>query len=105
MKIPTILVSLTAMLCLLGCSKEGGASGKSKRLIPATAAEIAASTDYKLDHTTKSGIKCYVREISPEVARSITEDSPDHPFLADGEKPYLLVVVFNVKICDLTAEK
>lgn len=64
-----------------------------------------ASPDYKLEHTTKSGIKCYVREITLEVARSITENSPDHPFLAEGEKPYLFVVVHNGKVIDLAADE
>jgi len=103
MKIPSLAASLLVAVCLIGCSKSGG---KAKGMVPATAAELAAIPEFKLEHTTKSGVKCYVREISAEVAKTITERSPDHPFLSDEnpDKPYLLVVVNNGKICDLTAE-
>ena len=43
MNIRTIIVSLIATLCIIGCSKEGGSSSKSKRLVPATAAEVMVS--------------------------------------------------------------
>jgi hypothetical protein len=43
------LVSLVAVLCLLGCSK----AGSSRRLLPNTTAEVAASPDFKLDSTNK----------------------------------------------------
>jgi hypothetical protein len=104
MKTPTLFVTLITALCFLGCSKEGGSTGKAKGIVPATAAEIAALPEFKLEHTTKSGVKCYVRQITPEVARTITEESPDHRFLEDREPPYLLVIVYNDKIIDLTAD-
>src|SRR5438093_13333456 len=92
MKIKVGVVSLMAMCCFVGCSEEDSASssssskssGKSKRLVPTTAAEVMASTDYKLEHTTKSVVKCYVRPLTPEIVKSISEDSPDHEFL-NGE--------------------
>jgi hypothetical protein len=98
----TIIVSLIAAFCLLGCSKEGGSSSKFKRLVPATAAEVMASSDYKLEHTTKSGIKCYVRPLTPEIAKTVNDDSPDHEFLyGDEESPYyFLVLIRNGKIID-----
>ena len=102
-----------AMCCFVGCSEEDSASssssskssGKSKRLVPTTAAEVMASTDYKLEHTTKSGIKCYVRPLTPEIAKSISEDSPDHEFLnGDDDGPfYFLVLIRNGKIIDTEA--
>jgi len=104
MKTPTLIVSLSTALCILGCSKEGGSFGKAKGIVPPTAAEIAAIPEFKLEHTTKSGVKCYVRQITPEVARSITENSPDHRFLEDHKQPYLLVIVYNDKIIDLTSD-
>jgi len=102
MKNRTIIVSLIAALCLLGCSKEGGSSSKSKRLVSATAAEVMASSDYKLEHTTESGIKCYVRPLTPEIAKTVKDDSPDHEFLnGDEESPYyFLVLIRNGKIID-----
>jgi hypothetical protein len=103
MKIPTLIVSLVTALCIVGCSKEGS-SGKAKGIVPATAAEVAAIPEFKLEHTTKSGVKCYVRQITPEVARTITEKSPDYDYLEDREQPYLLVIVYNDKIIDLAAE-
>jgi hypothetical protein len=105
MRIPTIIVSLAAAICFMGCSKEGGSSGKSKGLVPKTAAEVMNSPDFKLEHTTKSGIQCYIRYLTPEMVRSIPENSRDHAFLADDEKkPYLFVPVHRGKVVDLTAD-
>jgi major membrane immunogen (membrane-anchored lipoprotein) len=105
MKIRTIIVSLTATLCLVGCSKDGGSSSKTKRLVPATAAEVTASSDYKLEHTTKTGIKLYVRELTPAIAKTITEDSPDHEFLNGDDQSayYFLVMIRDGKIVDTDA--
>ena len=105
MIIRTIIVSLIATLCLVGCSKEGSASGEAKRLVPATAAEVMASPNYKLEHTTKTGIKLYVRELTLEIAKTITVDSPDHEFLNGDEQShyYLLVMVRDGKIIDTEA--
>jgi hypothetical protein len=105
MNIRTIIVSLIAALCLIGCSKEGGSSTKTKRLVPATAAEVMASPDYKLEHTTKSGLKLYVRELTPEIAKPITVDSPDYEFLqGDEQSPYyFLVLIRDGKIIDTDA--
>jgi hypothetical protein len=99
MKTPLLIVSVMTVLCLLGCSKEGG---KSQGLVPATGAKVMASSDYKLEHTTKSGIKCYVRALTPEVGRSITPDNRDHQFLQGDEKTffYLLVPIRDGKIMD-----
>ena len=105
MNIRTIIVSLIATLCIIGCSKEGGSPSKSKRLVPATAAEVMASPDYKLEHTTKAGIKLYVRELTPEIAKPITFDSPDYEFLnGDDQSPYyFLVMIRDGKIIDTEA--
>jgi hypothetical protein len=106
MNIRTLIVFLVATLCLVGCSKEGGgAFPKTKRLVPATAAEVMASPDYKLELTTKAGIKLYVRELKPEIAKTITSDSPDHEFLnGDDQSPYyFLVMIRNGKIIDAEA--
>jgi hypothetical protein len=102
MKIPTLIVSLVTALCIVGCSKEGGSSGKAKGLVPATVAELTASPDFKLEHTTESGIKCYVRELTPEVASTIAEDSRDDHFLERRKRPYLFVVVLDGKMVDFT---
>jgi hypothetical protein len=123
MKIRIVIVSLVTAICMVGCSKENVSkdrvseenvskesvsTGKAKGLVPTTAAEIATSPEFKLEGTTKSGIKCYVREISPEVARSIPKDSPDRPFLGGdvmaGEQPYLLAFAYNGKVFALTTE-
>lgn len=70
--------------------------------MPATGAKVMASPDYKLEHTTKSGIKCYVRPLTPDVARAITADNRDHQFLQGNEKTsfYLLVPIRDGKIMD-----
>src|SRR6185503_1445665 len=100
MKIPTILVSLITALCFAGCSTESGSSkGSAKGLVPATAAEIIASPDFKLEHTTRSGIKCYTRPVSPEVYRSIETGSRDGEYLTGNERSgYFLVPIRNGKI-------
>lgn len=105
MNIRTIIVSLIATLCLIGCSKEGASSAKSKRIVPATAAEVMASPEYKLEYTTKAGIKLYVRELTPEIAKTITTESPDHEFLqGDNQSPYyFLVMIRDGKIIDAEA--
>lgn len=106
MKTHAIIVSFIVMLCFIGCSKEGGgSSAKTKRLVPATAAEVMASPDYKLEHTTKTGIKLYVRELTPEIAKTIGFDSPDHEFLqGDDQSPYyFLVMIRDGKIIDTEA--
>ena len=105
MKMPTIIVTLIAMLCFIGCSPGGSSSSNSLLLVPPTAAKVAASPDYKLEHTTESGIKCYVRDLTPEVARTISVDNPDFEFLkGDDTSPYyLLVLVRNGKIIDKEA--
>jgi hypothetical protein len=105
MNIRIIIVSLIAALCFIGCSKEGSSSTRSKRLVPATAAEVMASPDYKLEHTTKAGIKLYVRELTPEIAKTITYESPDHEFLnGDEQSPYyFLVMIRDGKIIDTEA--
>jgi len=105
MNIRTIIVSLVATLCLFGCSNEGGSSTKAKRLVPGTAAEVVASPDYKLEHTTRSGLRLYVRELTPEIAKTITGDSPDYEFLqGDEQSPYyFLVLVRDGKIIDTEA--
>lgn len=94
-----LILSLFATLCVIGCSKEGGSS---RALVPATGEKVMASPDYKLEHTTKSGIKCYVRPLTPEVARAITADNRDHQFLQGDEKTsfYLLVPLRDGKIMD-----
>ena len=105
MNISASIVSFIATLCIIGCSKEGSSSSKSKRLVPATAAEVTASPDYKFEHTTKAGIKLYVRELTPEIAKTITFDSPDHEFLnGDEQSPYyFLVMIRDGKIIDTEA--
>lgn len=102
MRTQTLIVSLAALLSLLGCSKQA----KLPRQVPATVAELEASPDFKLEHTTKSGIKCYVRYLTPEVADAIDEDNPDFPFLlfsgGEVEKPFLVAVVYKDRVvaCD-----
>ena len=106
MKIRTGIISFVAILCLIGCSKEGGSSStKAQRLVPTTAAEVMASPDYKLEHTTKAGIKLYVRELKLGIANTITLDSPDHEFLNGGDQcPYYFVVMIrDGKIIDTEA--
>jgi len=96
MKKPTLIASLVISLCLFGCSK-GGKAG----LVPSRAAELAASPEFKLENTTPSGVKCYVREITPEIAATIAADSRDSHFLEKHQQPYLLVFVCNDQIVDM----
>ena len=97
MRIHAFIGSIIATLCLIGCSKQGG----SKRLVPKTAAEVMASADYKLEHTTKGGIQCYVRPLTAEIAKTVSEDSPDHEFLYGDDGPnYFLVLIRDGKIIE-----
>ena len=101
MSIRAIILSLITALCFAGCSKEGSSSSKAKRLVPATAAEVTASPDFKLEYTTKTGVKLYVRELTPEIAtNSIGVNTPDFEFLNSYDQGlcYLLVPIRDGKI-------
>ena len=102
------IFALIALLFLFGCSKESE-SGKPKRVgrsyVPDNAAEVAASRDFKLEHSTKSGIQYYVCPLQQDIAKSISFDSPDYKFLTPASNPFFLVPVRNEQIVDLnTAE-
>jgi hypothetical protein len=103
---PTIALLITALF-LLGCSKESGPTKASaKGIVPATGEEIVASPDFKLEHTTKSGIKCYTRAVSPEVFRSIQSGTPDRKYLTGSEQAgFLLVPIRDGTIADLSTEE
>jgi hypothetical protein len=105
MKATTLIGSLFTALCLMSCSSGDDASVKAKRLVPTDAAEIASSPDYKFERTTKSGIKCYVRPLTPEVVASIPGDSPDREFLTTGKNPYFMVPIREDKILKLNKEE
>ena len=103
MKIKTIIVSLFGVLCIVSCSKQTGTVSKPKGLVPNTAAEVAGSPDFKLERTTKSGLKLYVRELTPEVANTISVDSSDFDFL-QGDRHhgcFFLVLIRGGKIVDV----
>src|SRR6185436_6005119 len=102
MKKLTVIASLVTSLSLFGCSNDGG---KGPGLVPRTAAKLAASPEFKLEHTTPSGVKCYVREITRETAATIAPDSRDSHFLEKHKQPYLQVFVCNDRIVDLRAMK
>lgn len=76
--------------------------GKSNGLVPNTAAGVAASPDFKLDHTTKSGLKIYSRELTPEIAKTISVDSPDFRFLQGDQQhiSFFLVLIRGGRIVD-----
>jgi len=103
MKIPSIIVLLVALSCLVGCSDNS--SNNSMLLVPPNAAKVLKSPSYRLEHTTASGIKCYVRPLVPEIARTISVDNPDFEYLrGDDINPYyLLVLIRNNKIIDKEA--
>jgi hypothetical protein len=98
MKNLTALASLIMSLCLFGCSRETAG------LVPRTAAKLETS-EFNLEHTTPSGVKCYVREITRETAAAIPPDSRDGHFLEKHKQPYLQVFVCNARIVDLRAIK
>src|SRR5262249_39476712 len=98
MKNLTALASLITSLFLLACSRE------SAGLVPRAAAKLEAS-EFRLEHTTPSGVKCYVREITRETANTISADSRDGHFLEKHKQPYLQVFVCNARIVDLRAIK
>jgi hypothetical protein len=100
MNMRTILVSLVVTLCVIGCSKDGGPSVK-QQLVPGTVAELETSPDFKLDYTTKGGIKCYMRPVTAKVADAIPENSPDYKFLIQGQKPYLLAIAYQGEVVTL----
>ena len=88
-----LCTALTA-LCIVGCSKEGSPSGNPNRLVPATAAEIMSSPDYKLEYTNNTGLKIYVRELTPEIAtNAIGVYSPDFAFLNSYEQDFCYLLV------------
>ena len=102
MKLP--IFALLALFFLFGCSKEGG-SGRPKRVgrsyVPTNAAEVAASLDFKPEHTTKSGIQYFVCPLQQEIAKSISIDSPDYKFLILADPPFFLVPVRKGQIVEM----
>ena len=105
MNATSLISSLVIALCFIGCSEEGDSSGNAKRLVPTKAAEVTTSPDYKFERTTKSGIKCYVRPLTPEVVATIPVNSPDRGFLMAGATPYFLVPIRDDKIVELSKEE
>ena len=102
MKKLTLITSFITSLCIFGCSNDGS---KPASLVPRTAAKLETSPEFKLEHTTPSGVKCYVREITRETAATIAPDSRDSHFLEKHKQPYLQVFVCNDRIVDLRAIK
>jgi len=102
MKKLTLIASLITSFCLLSCSND---DGKTAGLVPRTAAKLAASPDFKLEDTTPTGVKCYVREITRDTVATIGPDSRDGHFLERHKQSYLLVFVCNNRIVDLRAMK
>ncbi len=76
--------------------------GKPKGLVPTMATEIAASPDFKLEHATKSGLKIYTRNLTPEIAQTISVDSPDFRFLQGDRQRvcFFLVLIRGGRIVD-----
>ena len=105
MKLITRLGLLFTALCLVGCSGEGDKSEAPKRLVPARGSEVASSADYKFERTTTTGIKVYVRALTPEMASAIPVDSPDRKYLTTGRNPYLVVPIRDDKIVELSKEE
>jgi hypothetical protein len=105
MKITSLIGLLFIALCLIGCSGGDEASGNAKRLVPTKAAEVTGSPDYKFERTTKSGIQCYVRPLTPEIVEAIPANSPDREFLMTGAQPHFLVPIRDNKIVKLNKEE
>lgn len=105
MKTTSLLGSLFAVLCLLGCSGGGESAGNDKRLVPEKVTEIVSSPDYKFERTTKSGIQCYVRPLTPEAVEAMPANSPDRAYLTTGKSPFLLVPVRNDRIATLSKDE
>lgn len=103
MKKTLVVGSLVTAFCLAGCS--GDSHEEVKRLVPTSASEVTASPDYKFERTTKSGIKVYVRQLSPEMVNAIPPNSPDRAFLSKGDKPYFVVPIRDDKIVAPTKDE
>jgi hypothetical protein len=104
MKTTAIITIIATALCLCGCSKETASSkGDVPGIVPATAAEVIASPQFKLEHTTRSGVKCYTRVVTSEEYRAISEKSADRNYL-NGREPFafFLVPIRDGKIIKLT---
>jgi len=68
-------------------------------LVPSNAAEVEASTQFELAHTTKEGLRFYVRALSRGVADTIVIGTRDFQFLCgDGDGQYLLVLIREERI-------
>jgi len=106
MKKSIFIAPLVAALCFFGCSKEnnsGGPKRVGRSYIPPAAAEVVNSPDFKLEHTTKNGTRCFVSPVTEEIARSLDAESRDSHFLVKGDKPFFLVPIRDGKIIDLTS--
>lgn len=103
MKLSLAFISFSMVLCFLGCSKDNKSAQKTwgRSLVPPTAADVVAAPDYKLEYTTKSGVQCYVHAITPELAGSLTIDSPEFRYLFGTDKHYFVIPVRDGKIVEL----
>jgi hypothetical protein len=100
-----VLLSIT--FCFLGCSKakRSPETHYGRSLVPTTAQEVVAAPDYKLEYTTKGGIQCFVHPVTPELAKSLTVDSPEFRFLVEGNSPFFLIPIRDGKIINLPPEE
>lgn len=109
----TYIKAFILLLCyllsytMIGCSQESATKGSTKeRYVPRSAQEITSSSKWKLDYTTKAGIKCYVQTVSREVQAKLANDfdHPDYEYLqepSDAEQPaYFLVMIRGGEIVD-----
>jgi hypothetical protein len=107
MKSALITLSVLSALLVAGCSRENNSTAVPKRVgrsyVPTSAAEVAASPSFKLEHTTASGIQYFVCPLPQEIARSISVDSSDYRFLNQGNAPFFLVPIRDGKIVELNA--
>jgi hypothetical protein len=106
MKTYAIILTAVTVLCLGGCSKQSGSSSSKQRYVPESGQVIMSSPEWKLDLTTKTGLKCYVKTVPEEVRKIIATDfdHPDHEYLQEPSEPsqpaYFLVMIRNGSIID-----
>ena len=104
MRIFTNIVIAASILCLAACSKQSGSSegaSAKQRYVPDSAQAIMSSAEWKLDFTTKAGIRCYVKTVTDDVRKRLANDfeHADHGYLQQPSEPsqpaYLLVPIRN----------
>jgi hypothetical protein len=100
-------------LVLAGCSSKfnaiapGGEKLARKSLvIPMKASDVIASSEFQCEYVTRTGIRCYVKFISPAIVPKLSEKDPAQCFLSgDDVRPFLVIPIKDERFVTPTEDE